>query len=84
MRSDTDVTLVRRSEPWTSWPVYWTAVWVGVLAGLAAAVVIGLIGSVLGGWMASGERTTLARDRLRERLTPTTARTEVGRMEGTR
>lgn len=48
MRSDTDVTVVRRSEPWTSWPVYWGAVWVGVLAGLAVAVIIGLVSIALG------------------------------------
>ena len=48
MRSDTDMTVVRRGEPWRSWPVYWSAVWVGVLAGLATAVVIGLIGIAVG------------------------------------
>jgi hypothetical protein len=48
MRSETDMTVVRRGEPWRAWPVYWSAVWVGVLAGLAAAVVIGLIGIAVG------------------------------------
>jgi hypothetical protein len=48
MRSDTDMTVVRRGEPWRAWPVYWSAVWVGVLAGLAAAVVIGLVSIGLG------------------------------------
>jgi hypothetical protein len=48
MRSDPDVTVMRRSEPWKSWPVYWSAIWVGVLAGLAVAVVIGLVGIALG------------------------------------
>jgi hypothetical protein len=48
MRSETEMTVVRRGEPWRAWPVYWTAVWVGVLAGLATAVVIGLISIALG------------------------------------
>ena len=48
MRSDADVTVVRRGEPWRAWPVYWSAVWVGVLAGLAVAVVIGLTGIAVG------------------------------------